>query len=517
VNDIQTTYDLHDYLQKIFKYDSFQEGQEEIITDILNGRDVLGILRTGTGKSLCYQLPAKLLPGLTIVVSPLISLMIDQVRELKAMQYKEVAALHSIEQREIRQNILTELHKYKLLFVSPELLQNNYILTQLKRRQVSLFVVDEAHCISQWGYDFRTDYLRLPEVIASLNNPTVLALTGTATPDIQTDIRHKLKRNTMIEHIYPMDRENISLIVEEVAGSEELKMKRLIEWIHAYETPAIVYFSSRLKTEQIARHITGKISNKKIAYYHGGLDTKDRLKIQQQFMNDQLDVICCTSAFGMGINKPNIRMVIHYHLPTRVEAYIQEIGRAGRDGKDSVSVLLYRNEDIHIPLNIIEHELPNRAELTFILQRLLQYKREEERIPVDESVIEQQFMIEATKWRYLLYHLEKHQAVKEQEVFHSEEELTKVFKKIQQFTEMRLQEKRLHLQNVISWIHTKNCFRQVLYAPFQQAITNRSFNCCSNCGYALPTKTIEKQQDEQITETDWQTLLKKVLLIGDSY
>src|SRR5699024_8726554 len=134
-------------------------------------------------------------------------------------------------------------------------------------------------------------------------------------------------------------------------------------------------------------------------------------------------------------------------------------------------------------------ELPNRAELTFTLQRLLQYKREEERIPLDESVIEQQFMIDATKWRYLLYHLEKHQAIKELEVFRSEEELTKVFKKIQQFTEMRLQEKRLHLQNVISWIHTKNCFRQVLYTPFQQEITNRSFNCCSNCGYALPTKT----------------------------
>lgn len=505
---------LYEHLRNHFSYTSFHEGQEEIILDVLRGRDVLGILRTGTGKSLCYQLPAKMLPGITIVVSPLISLMIDQVRELEAIHYRQVVALHSFQQWSERQTILRNLHHYKLIYVSPEILQNKQIITLFKQQHVSLFVVDEAHCISQWGYDFRPDYLRLLEVIETLHNPTVLALTGTATPNVQNDIQDKLKRPNMIEHVYPMDRENISLVVEEINGSEAEKLDHLLTWIKGTNEPTIVYFSSRIATEKVAQHIANQLANKRVAYYHGGLETTDRLKIQQQFMNDQLEIICCTSAFGMGINKANIRMIIHYHLPPQIESYIQEIGRAGRDGRDSISVLLYRQEDIHIPLQIIENELPTHAELRFIMERLIDYQDNKVLLPLDEDVIEQQFLIQPTKWRYLLYQLEQHGIVKEQEVQTTESSIKEVFNEINHFTEQRLRAKRQQLNEVINWIHTQSCLRTKLYEPFQQDITRKEANCCSNCGVVLED-SLEHDVSTDKETSDWQTLLKRVLLIGD--
>src|SRR5690625_1136961 len=195
-------------LKNQFSHDQFNEGQREIIDDILAGIDVLGILPTGSGKSLCYQLPAKILPGITLVVSPLISLMIDQVRQVKAYYYKEVCALHSMQSYSEKMDTLQQLHRYKLIYISSELLQQRYVLERLQKMDVSLFVIDEAHCISQWGYDFRPDYLRLVNIIEQLQDPRVLALSGTVTPTIQEDIIRILKRPNMKKHIYPMERKN---------------------------------------------------------------------------------------------------------------------------------------------------------------------------------------------------------------------------------------------------------------------------------------------------------------------
>src|SRR5690625_2850765 len=363
---MKQTNHLNNYLLKYFNYSAFQKGQREIIEDILAGNDVLGVLQTGSGKSLCYQLPAKILPGITIVVSPLISLMIDQVRQVKAFYFKEVVALHSFLDWKEKRGILNNLHLYKLVYVSPELLQNKDILQRFRQLKVSLFVIDEAHCISQWGYDFRTDYLRLTKVIQTLNNPTILALTGTATPEVQNDIMSNLDRIDMKCHIYPMVRQNISLITHHINGGEAQKFEMLTNLVSTYHQPTIIYFSSRKMTEQTAIKLSHKLPYKNIAFYHGGMESTDRLKIQQQFMNEQLDIICCTSAFGMGINKKNIRFVIHYHMPTQIESYIQEIGRAGRDGKESVSILLYRNGDEQLPYQIIENELPTEQEIVFV-------------------------------------------------------------------------------------------------------------------------------------------------------
>jgi len=228
-----------------------------------------------------------------------------------------------------------------------------------------------------------------------------------------------------------------------------------------------------------------------------------------------LDIICCTSAFGMGINKPNIRLIVHYHLPTRTESYIQEIGRAGRDGKDSVSVLLYRQEDSHIPAQIIENELPTYPEMTFILQRLLKYSADKEILPTDETVITQQFLVDETKWRYIYFQLEKHEIVKRQRIIGTESQLITIFKDIHQFTQKRLVQKRQHLNDVILWANTKECLRTVLYAPFKQAITQKTTNCCSNCGFSLETWQVEEHETLKEQDLNWHQLLKRVLLIGD--
>src|SRR5699024_1726615 len=263
--------------------------------------------------------------------------MIDQVRETKAFHIKEVVALHSMQSYEERHVILQQLHRYKIVYISPELIQNNAIAHALEKRKISLFVIDEAHCISQWGYDFRPDYLRLQHVLDSLTDPPVLTLSGTITKRIENDILEELQRPAMKVFKHRTDRENITLIVEHIE-STKTKDKRLCELIHKYNVPMIIYFSSRKQAEEIAHFIATELPDKHVAYYHGGLDQESRLKIQQQFLYNQLQVICATSAFGMGINKSNVRMVVHYHLPSQKESFIQEIGRAGRDGEQSVSI-----------------------------------------------------------------------------------------------------------------------------------------------------------------------------------
>lgn len=507
--------DLHTYLRKYFGYVSFQEGQEEIIRDVLRGNDVLGILKTGTGKSLCYQLPAVMFDGMTVVVSPLISLMIDQVREIKAFHLKRVTALNSLQSKEERVAVFSNLTNYKLLFVSPEILQQRDLIRQLKRCKISLFVIDEAHCISQWGYDFRPDYLRLKQVIEQLGDPPILALTGTATPQIQRDIMLHLNRPNMKKHIYRMDRDNISLIVDKLTD-EEAKRRRLIELLTIVNRPTIIYFSSRKLAEQFATFIRKNLQNRAVAYYHGGMDTNDRLKIQQQFLNDQIDIICSTSAFGMGINKRNIRFVIHYHLPTQIESYIQEIGRAGRDGKESVSILLYKDGDEQLPYIIIENEVPNEEELSFVFKQLIRLYKEQKLLPVQKDEIEKYFQIEETKWRLIHYHLEQFHIVSANKINYSQATWRCAYEKMIHFRKERLKVKKENIDEMIDWIHSTRCLRVSLYERFQQPIQKKNRQCCSNCGFSIDTwlKNDITKQKRMSTQT-WQEKLTSILQIGE--
>ncbi|GGK06487.1 ATP-dependent DNA helicase RecQ [Lentibacillus kapialis] len=503
---------LREQLRNQFQISSFRPGQEEIINDIMNRHDVLGILPTGSGKSLCYQLPATLFKGTTIVVSPLISLMEDQVKQLKAAGFKAVGALNSFIDPNEKKRVLHQLSQYKIIYLSPETLQHADIIHRLKQIAVDLFVIDEAHCISQWGHEFRPDYLRLEHVIKQLNNPTVMALSATATKEVQNDILSSLTRTDMVRHIYPMDRENIALTVKKVKDDKQ-KQEIIINILERYRVPTLIYFSSKRKTEEVAAVLSEKLSSHRIAYYHGGMEQIDRIAIQQQFMNDQLDVICCTSAFGMGIDKQDIRLVLHYHFPLQIESYLQEIGRAGRDGKSSVSLLLYTQGDEAIPKSILDNELPPMEDVNKVCRRLYQlYLRNQQLLTTDEVL--ETLELSDIQWRFLYYQMEKHGMIKENRIIFQQEEWEQSITKIKKFMAERLAFKKRKLGEIIDWIHEDRCLRERLYKGFQNGYNTPLHACCSNCGFSFRNWNPEQTQTNQ-TISSWETRLKELFFMGD--
>ncbi|GIO22596.1 ATP-dependent DNA helicase RecQ [Oceanobacillus sp. J11TS1] len=506
---------LKDALHHHFNYDAFRIGQEEIISDVLRGEDVLGVLPTGSGKSICYQLPAKLLDGVTIVVSPLISLMIDQVKELKAASFKEVIALNSFMPFHEQQRALNHLDLYRLIYVSPEWLQKKNHQNYLKRLQVKLFVVDEAHCISQWGHEFRPDYQRLHEVIAELNHPPVLALSATATPDVQTDIIQSLNKPNMKKHIYPMDRKNIAFCVEEVENDQQ-KLERIEEITKSYLVPTLIYFTSRQSSEEVALWLRAKHPNMNIAYYHGGMEASERLRIQQQFMNNQIDIICCTSAFGMGINKPDIRLVIHYHLPLQIESYIQEVGRAGRDGNSSVGVILYHKGDFRLSTNMVKNELPTIEDIDRLTRTILTYQNNQIDLPSPEQ-LHMLIDINEGAGRFILRQLQKYELVRDNVWLLDEQKWKSVRVKIIQNLEERKIYKNDKLNELYQWIRSDDCFRQSLYQSFQNGFQKPDGQCCSNCGFHwsdwLPESSLNTV--ESLSLMNWRNKLQKILNIEE--
>lgn len=358
---------LKSELQKYFGYSAFKDGQAAPIQSVLAGKHTLATLPTGTGKSLIYQLSGYLLDGIVVIVSPLLSLMEDQVAQLKFMGEKRTASLNSMLQFDERQRLLSNLDQIKFLFLSPEMLQNQAVLNRLKQIPLALFVVDEAHCISQWGLDFRSDYLFLGSARQALGNPLTLALTATATPAVMEDIVASLHIDGKHLNLFegPVDRANIYYKVATVPAEE--KNECLLELLGKYPSPGIIYFSSKAQADAVAFMIRKKTSLRAEAY-HADRTNEDRITIQHQFLEDELDVICATSAFGMGINKPNIRYVIHYHMPNSLEEYVQEIGRAGRDGQQSTAVLFYTETDFHFKVKMLQSDFPNDFAIESVLK-----------------------------------------------------------------------------------------------------------------------------------------------------
>lgn len=473
---------LLDALKRYFGFDQFREGQEAVIRDVMDGKDVLGILPTGTGKSLCYQLPARLLHGTTIVVSPLISLMVDQVKQLKAAGYKSVTALNSFMDVQEKKQVMQNLERYDLVYISPEMLQNDRLQEELCRMTIPLFVIDEAHCISQWGHEFRTDYLKLHRIIDAIGSPTVLALSATATPEVQADIMEKLHRPAMNRHIYPMDKQNISLSVEEVHSPEE-KTARIVDLLSHIHAPTMIYFSSRQWAERVSVVLREKLSHR-TAFYHGGMEQTDRMLVQQQFMNGQLDVICCTSAFGMGVDKKDIRLVIHFHLPSQTESFIQEIGRAGRDGKPSASLVLFTKKDHYLPQMLIQSELPEREQLDIALGYLK--RREGQKIPEDESIMEQ-LQLSESQWNFIKYQSEESGVLIDGMVqpfpFDFESRIHALLRE-------RWTYKQGKLTEMMTWIHHTGCRREALYSSFQDHIRPPDVPCCDVCGFSVDHLTL---------------------------
>lgn len=330
-----------DILKRHWGYAGFRPMQEEIINSVLGGHDTIGLLPTGGGKSVTFQVPAMMLPGITLVITPLISLMKDQVDNLAAVGIP-ATLFHSGLSRRERELAMTKcrLGKVKIVYLSPERLRNRLFLAELRSLDVSLLVVDEAHCISQWGYDFRPDYLRIASLRDTIGRDVaVLALTASATPDVVADIRDRLEMTDARLFARSFHRENLSYIVRHTDSKEQL-LRRVLE---ASPGTAIVYVRSRRRTVELASMLSD--AGFSAEAYHAGLDPDTKSERQDRWKSGQTRIIVATNAFGMGIDKPDVRIVIHADLPSSLEEYYQEAGRAGRDGLPSMAVALVNNHD----------------------------------------------------------------------------------------------------------------------------------------------------------------------------
>ena len=359
---------MHNTLEQVFGYPQFRAGQEAAISAVLDGRSAAAIFPTGSGKSLCYQLPALLLPHLTLVVSPLLALMQDQLAFLQRHGIA-AASIDSAQSREDASAVMARAKagELKILMISVERLKNERFRNFLQQVPISLLVVDEAHCISEWGHNFRPDYLKLPDYQRQFNIPQALLLTATATPNVIADMQAKFsiaESDVVTTGFY---RANLDLWVDPVSGAA--KRERLVQWMGERSgQPSIVYVTLQKTAEQIAYHLNqhGISANA----YHAGLPHDQREGIQRQFMSGQLNCIVATIAFGMGIDKSDIRNVVHFDLPKSIENYSQEIGRAGRDGQPSECLVLANRDSLNVLENFVYGDTPELQGIRCVLDEL---------------------------------------------------------------------------------------------------------------------------------------------------
>ena len=340
---------LLEKLKKYFGYDSFRQGQRELIENILEGRNVLGVLPTGGGKSICYQLPALMKDGVSLVISPLISLMKDQVDSLRENGINAGFINSSLDSEEYRK-ILSDVKtgQIKILYISPERLENEFFRNFIRDIDISFVAVDEAHCISQWGHDFRPSYKLIPDLYQIKGDVQILAFTATATKEVREDIINNLQLSNPFIKVTGFDRKNLYFKVA--------KPKNKLTYLNSYlkdhrDDSGIIYASTRKKVDDIYKNL--KSRGYAIEKYHAGLSEDERKKAQDNFIYDRAKIIVATNAFGMGIDKSNVRFVVHYNMPKDMESYYQEAGRAGRDGEDATCILLYSGQDIIINKHLI--------------------------------------------------------------------------------------------------------------------------------------------------------------------
>ena len=371
-NDTQseTTDELLASLQKHFGYVDFRDGQREVVEKILSGKNILAAFPTGYGKSLCYQLPALMLPGVTVIVSPLISLMKDQVDALQERGIYAVALLNSSLNWEEYRAELERLgrREIKLLYIAPERLRSRRFLTLLNSHQISLFVIDEAHCISQWGHDFRPSYLALHDAIRELHPSSIALFTATATPDVREDILEQLEIQPPQTFTRGIERPNLKFSVCEVSGEAE-KYLLLDEHLQQLGGKGIVYAGRRRETEEIALHL--KKCGHRVDFYHAGREDFERKRVQDRFFDDGpdgLDLVVATNAFGMGIDKSDIRYIILWTMTGTLEQYYQEAGRAGRDAVTAHCILFYCPDDRKLHEWFIKESAPNKPDLLKLLK-----------------------------------------------------------------------------------------------------------------------------------------------------
>ena len=355
-------------LHQHFGFEDFREGQREVIEAILAGHDAVVVMPTGGGKSLCFQLPALMKAGATIVVSPLIALMKDQVDALHARNLPATFINSSLTFEEQKARIAgVRRGEYKLVYVAPERFRSAHFVETLRSIDISLFAIDEAHCISQWGHDFRPDYLRLKTAIEEIGRPQIAALTATATPHVRADIIEQLALRDPRAFVSGFDRPNLAISVVHTQKERD-KIAHLKRLAASYNGGSgIIYASTRKAVEQVTARLAQ--AGLSVIAYHAGMDEQERTRAQNDFMSSRTQMIVATNAFGMGIDKPDIRFVAHYQMPGSIEAYYQEIGRAGRDGLPASCVLFFNYADKRTQDYFIEGSYPPPETIARVYKR----------------------------------------------------------------------------------------------------------------------------------------------------
>ncbi len=475
--------DVHAALREHFGYDTFNPGQEEVIARVMGGEDTLAILATGAGKSLCYQLPALLLAGTTIVVSPLIALMKDQLDMLHERGVRAVVALNSTltEDQEAAAVARIATGEMKIVFVTPEKLEDDAFVATLQQLAVPLFVVDEAHCISQWGHDFRPAYLNLGRVIESLGKPTVLALTATATPAVREDILAQLDIPDIKPIVRGFDRPNLIYSVrraENEAGKLRV-IKELFEGNHLDGT-GIIYTATIKNALDVQRYMQDHLDIP-AAVYHSKLQKQDRVAVHELFMQEAIRAVVATNAFGLGIDKSNIRFVVHYDLPGSVEAYTQEAGRAGRDGEPSKCMLVYRMSDTRVQNYFLTGKYPDIEEVQRVFGTLEVFGMQEGGVSLTD--LRKITQLPLTKLKVVLALLKKagfiEASSRAKYVLAKHARLGAVLDLANYETKKRYDQSKLAM--MLQYAETTSCRRRFILNYFGEDYMADSCGACDNC------------------------------------